>query len=678
MKQAPTRDANNATWYVLRYARDFVPAGADPLAPWKYPVPSKELFYDAGRHVLELLPKKPDTEAELLPGIAVDVDGQIYTVDPKTGAILVRRCDGSVVELVCERDIFARPAGLALDRRGFLYVADPMAGRVVVVLPDDGTVVGVLVDGLMEPVDVAVAPDGRIYVADRAVGLIVRFHPNFQRCGDFPPKYGEELPVPPNPRPIAVMIDADGAILVADANYPRLLRFAPDGKRLSDAELHSLVQMLEGGTVALKALEKAYGKSMPRFFSGSCGPCRPEHDGGERLAEVHRAIRLLLLRLPHTFEDCGTFVSAAFDAGTPGVTWHKITIDADLPPGTWLKIQTVTSDRVDDLANPSALPPGIAFAPFEDVSSCAVKPIAPSNIPDRLVFSPPGRYLRLRLVLGSDGTATPSIRAVRVFHPRVSYLDLLPRVFRRDPESALFLEHFLALFEHVFTDVEDRYELFSRELDPAAAPSDVLDWLASLIDLSFDPSWPIERRRALVAVAVDLYKIRGTVRGIERYVEIYTGIKPIVLEGFLERPHMPPFLGLPGNVLGCATGLASTVLRRTPEDMSLLGAAHRFTVLVPLPDACDEKVLLSVVNRIVEANKPAHTVHTLHALPLDARVGHSRVGLDLVLGGREAPRTMLGGCPLPGAPTRGAGILGVDSVLGEKRPEYARSLSATL
>jgi len=671
-----SRDANNATWYVLRYSRDFVATGADPMAPWKYPVLGPELFYDQARHVLELLPVKPETEAEPLPGIAVDIDGEIYRSDPQAGTIIVRRCDGSETELVCERDVFARPAGLALDRRGFLYVADRLGGRVVVVLPDDGSVVGVLVEGLVEPVDVVVAPDSRIYVADRAAGLIVGFNARFERCGAFAP--GPGVPGGPAPKPIVVMVDADGALLVADANYPRLMRFAPDGQRLADAELHSLVQSLEGGDVALDALEKAYGKTLPRFLAGVCGPCRPTRDAGDRLVQVHRAIRLLLLRLPQRFEECGTFVSAALDAGSPGVTWHKITIDADLPPGTWLKIQTVTSDKVEDLKDPNALPPGISFAPFEDVTSCAVKPIAPSDVPDRLVFSPPGRYLRLRLVLGSDGTATPSVRAVRVFHPRVSYLDLLPRLYRRDPDSALFLEHFLALFEHVFTEVEDRYELFSRELDPQAAPADVLAWLACLIDLCFDPSWPLSRRRALVVAAVDLYKIRGTVKGIERYVEIYTGIQPIVIESFLERPYQPPFLGRYGHVLGCATSLAPPARVWPAEELLILRAAHRFTVLVPLPDECDQSVLLPVIERIVETNKPAHTVHTLRAQSLEAKVGWARVGLDLVLAGREVPRAMVGGCPLPGAPTEGAAILGVDSVLGEKRPQYARRIVAEL
>ena len=70
--------------------------------------------------------------------------------------------------------------------------------------------------------------------------------------------------------------------------------------------------------------------------------------------------------------------------------------------------------------------------------------------------SPPGRYLWVRVTLTGGGEATPALRSLRVLYPRHSYLDELPRVYRRDADMAGFLEHFLSLFEHVFTGVEDR------------------------------------------------------------------------------------------------------------------------------------------------------------------------------------------------------------------------------
>jgi phage tail-like protein len=686
MKPLATRDANDTTWYVLEYPSDFLRQPGPSVDPWLVPVFDKEtLFYDHERHTLELRPVKPATEAEPLPGVAVDVDGQVYVVDPVTGRVLVR-CAGSERELVCERGAIASAAGLALDRRGLLYIADPPVHRVLVVQPDDGGLAGVLAGGLDEPVDVATAPNGRIFVADRKGGHIAIFNSRFDRCGGF-------VPVDPahdivTPRPIAVMTDKEGAVLVADANYPRILRFTQSGKFLGDAEPHALARQEEWPPVALDALDRAYGHVRPRFYAGVCGPCRPVRDGGDRLAAVHRALRLLGLSLAHAFAPCGTFVSAALDGGTPVVVWHKIEVDADLPEGTWLKVQTVTADEPVAIQNPLVIPTvgeqddlltltKPTFVPYED-PSCAIKPVMTDEVPDRLVFSPPGRWVRMRVTLGSDGSATPSVRAIRIFYSRVSYLDLLPRVYRRDPQSAFFLEHFLALFEHVFTSIENRYELFTRQLNPAAAPLDVLNWLACLIDLSFDPSWPVERRRALVREAMELYATRGTPRGLARFLEIYTGHRPVIIEAFLERPLQPPFLGQPGLFLGSTTHLGPPTKESAAEELFLSRWAHRFTVLVFIDDPCDEAVTLAVVDRIVRVNKPAHTVHALRMIRADATVGRSRIGIDLMLGAREAPSTVLGGCAPDGTSAEPGSVLGSDSILGRRRPAYARPMELSL
>jgi phage tail-like protein len=248
----------------------------------------------------------------------------------------------------------------------------------------------------------------------------------------------------------------------------------------------------------------------------------------------------------------------------------------------------------------------------------------------------------------------------------------LPTAYRRDPESASFFDHFLALFEHVLTGIEDRYEAFSRELNPDAAPREVVDWLAALVDLAFDPSWPVERRRALVGEAMALYRSRGTVAGLERYVEIYTGRRPTIVEGWLERPARPGFLGRPGSVLGCGLPLlgCSVSTAVVPDDELWARHAHRFTIYVYIDDRCDTETLLRAAERIVEVNKPAHTIHRLKAVYPGARVGtQSRVGLDLVLGASEAPAMQLN--EYSGATT---GVIGLGTVLGNRRPGYVRRL----
>jgi phage tail-like protein len=683
----PSYDANNATWYVVRYPEDFIAApGAphDATAPFGVPTaPYLEptLLYDAQRGVLELQPEASQFAADPPPGLAVDVDGEIYRVDDQRRMFVVR-CDGSTAPLVCEPGILAQPAGLALDRRGFLYVADPPAHRVVVLLPDDGTVQAILVGGgpvgvLAEPVDVAVAPSGLVYVADRAGGRIAIFSAGMRPLATLP----TAALAGKTAQPIAVMIDADGSLLVADAWLPRLQQYAPDLIRLADVELATLVAPLAGGDLALGVLERAYGDRVPRFLVGTCGPCAaPENDGGARLAEVHRALRLLALTLGRQFARTGTFISRALDSGRPGVAWHRVEVElaAEPPPNTRVLVETFTAE--------TPMPMAPAWTSPSDVGT-TVLPFTTAR-PEQLVQSPRGRYLWLRVTLETDdGNATPSVRAIRAYYPRVSWLNLLPTAYRRDPEAAAFLDHFLALFEHVFTGVEDRYVEFSRDLNPDAAPRDVIDWLGALIDLAFDPSWSVERRRALVVEAMSLFQMRGTIAGIERYVEIYTGVRPVIVEGWLERPARPSFLGRPGSVLGCGLPILGTRTSPTvlPDDVLWARYAHRFTIYVYVDDQCDAEVTLRVVDRIVEVNKPAHTAHRSEVIFPDARLGiQSRVGLDLVLGTATAPRTQLGnggsdGTSVGGSAGLGAspgsgGILGLDTVLGGRRPSYVRRL----
>jgi len=668
-----SRDSNNATWYMLRYATDFtprMPGPGDVAPPQMVPPEAPTLFYDASRHVLELLPVKSVTELAPPPGLAVDLDGQIYLVDPSTGHLLVRRCDGSQRPLLCEPGIVRTPGGLALDRRGFLYIADPAFARVIVLQPDDASSVAILKEELTEPVDVAVAPGGTIFVADRAAGRIVTFTAGFRLKAHFVPQDSAGLPA--QPRPVAVMIDADGSVLVADASHPRLLRFSRDGTPMGDVQLSSLVAPLQAAGISLSTPLQLLAGPAARIVAGACRPPFPANDGGVLLARIHRYLRLLALKLNHSFARSGTLLTAVLDSRTPGTIWHKIVLGADLPAGTSITVETATAE------SPEALVSAIASGPLvgSDLPWASPgrlgKPIPfTKQVPDQLVQSTPGRYLRMRITLASDGTATPSLQWLKVLYPRVSYLDYLPRIYQRDPDAQLFLQHFLALFESVFTRVEDRYEEFSRWLNPQAATLEMIDWLGLLLDLTFDPSWPLARRRALVAAAMDLSRRRGTVGGLRSYVEIYTGTTPVILEAFLNRPGQPAFLGVGSSVLGCGLSLSPSSSTQTPAAGLTDAYAHRFTVLVYPSDTCAAETLLPVVDRIITVNKPAHTIHTLQAIYPDARVGaQSTIGVDLVVGGGTAPHTQLGGAPQTGHPTTGAGVLGVDTVLGNTRPEY--------
>lgn len=288
-----------------------------------------------------------------------------------------------------------------------------------------------------------------------------------------------------------------------------------------------------------------------------------------------------------------------------------------------------------------------------------------------------GRYLWLRMrVYGarpssgaSFALSTPSVHSLRVLAPRLSYLSYLPALFSRrdpheDPPGALFLERFLALFEHELTAVEAWYEDVSRLLNPEAADQEWVDFMATWVGLVFDPTWDLTRRRTLLIEVADLYRCRGTPAGLRRYLEIYLGRSPEIIEGYQAKPSSPLVLGRAGR-LGCSHLSGPP---EAPRDCALEQDrfAHRFTLIVYLD--CEEalETTASTVERIVEVVKPAHTLaHVRFVLP-QARVGlESTIGVDMVLGqpsiGIELGRGASGPGSLP-HPT-----LGVDTIVSHGR-----------
>lgn len=154
---------------------------------------------------------------------------------------------------------------------------------------------------------------------------------------------------------------------------------------------------------------------------------------------------------------------------------------------------------------------------------------------------------------------------------RSSWLQYLPAIYQENE----FLGRFLRIYEEQLLPVEDVLERIHHYFDPRMAPSSFLSWLASWIDLALDENWPEERRRELIHRGTDLYRWRGTPRGLLAYLRIYAGVEPEIVE------HLKP-----GN-----------------------GGPFRFTVVLRVkdPSAVDE----ARVRSIIEAEKPAHTDYTL-------------------------------------------------------------------
>jgi phage tail-like protein len=89
-----------------------------------------------------------------------------------------------------------------------------------------------------------------------------------------------------------------------------------------------------------------------------------------------------------------------------------------------------------------------------------------------------------------------------------------------------FTQRFTGGIDDVLAPLVSTLDNFAAYLDPWLAPEDFLAWLGEWVGIAVDPRWPVQRRRAVVARAADLYAWRGTARGLADHLEAVTGVRP--------------------------------------------------------------------------------------------------------------------------------------------------------
>ncbi len=216
-----------------------------------------------------------------------------------------------------------------------------------------------------------------------------------------------------------------------------------------------------------------------------------------------------------------------FDSGEPDCVWHRIMLDAHIPPETTIEIWSRAANEEADLTRlpwqrePAPYLRGdgseLPFLRASQADDCAgAKKLKTGAGTWELLFQRArGRYLQLQIRLKGDERTTPRLRALRAYFPRFSYLtNYLPGVYREDQQSASFLDRFLANVEGTYTTLEDKIAAMQILFDVRSAPAEVLDWLAGWFGVALDPSWDEARRRMFIAHAMDFFQYRGTIRGL--------------------------------------------------------------------------------------------------------------------------------------------------------------------
>ena len=505
-----------------------------------------------------------------------------------------------------------------------------------------------------EPIAVDVLPDGTVLLllVDDAEGLSV-----LRRLRNGAP-VGNDISLT---AALASFLDIEGATTFTAYD----MVFVPETSEIAGVSVGTLFVVDAGGNQAfafrLEAAHDEWALAVEPFYY----PMRL-YNGRALIANEQDAFyqntALRWLPLAHQprprYEREGALLTPVFDGKTPDCVWHRLYVDACLPTGTHLVVEARAANDETSLAQqPWQSQPRLYKRnrqPGTDIPG--YHPYAPDAVNEagtwELLFqSVAGRYMQMRLTWQGDGRHTPAVKAVRAYYPRFSYLHAyLPAAYRLDDTSAHFLDRYLANVEGMFTVLEDHIAAVHRLMDTRTVEAEYLDWLASWLGVVLDPAWDDTRRRLFLRHAVALFKQRGTVPGLIRMLRLaldacpdetlFTedvaacSISPCapnaydpeavrVVEQFMTRTIAGVHFGDPDDPAEAET--------LTPD--AIEAAAHRFTVLIPVPfDLADDEQAqadrLALARRIVEQEKPAHTVFEAKPHWALFRVGEARLGLD--------------------------------------------------
>ena len=192
---------------------------------------------------------------------------------------------------------------------------------------------------------------------------------------------------------------------------------------------------------------------------------------------------------------------------------------------------------------------------------------------------------------------------VTIWVARRGFVEHLPAIYRRsDAVGRNLVRDLCFVFEHMFDSIEKNLTDGWRFYDPHVAPMEFLDWLSGWTAFTLDLDWPEAQKRALVKRAVDLYRIRGTKRGLTLFLKLFTGHEPEIKE------NEWPFKGfrVEGEDAeeGARIALDSVVL--PPVDL-----AHCFVVKMPIRFEQVTPEMIIRIHQIIQLEKPAHTHYYL-------------------------------------------------------------------
>lgn len=182
--------------------------------------------------------------------------------------------------------------------------------------------------------------------------------------------------------------------------------------------------------------------------------------------------------------------------------------------------------------------------------------------------------------------------------PRSDYTEFLPTVY----QEVNFIHHFIKIFEQAFNPVVNSFNSMWANLDPLTAPQSLMPFLAHWVDWPMDSQLGLLQQRKLIRRAVEIYRWRGTRKGLRFYLHLYTGL-PLDEELNQEEDKSISITEPFGQ--GCVFGVA-----HVGRD-AVIGGGKPYHFQVRLRSNPDHPIDEQLVRRILDQEKPVFCSYDL-------------------------------------------------------------------
>ena len=207
--------------------------------------------------------------------------------------------------------------------------------------------------------------------------------------------------------------------------------------------------------------------------------------------------------------------------------------------------------------------------------------------------------------LDAPPAVLPSIESANFnlyVRPRSLYRDFLPEIYR----DVDFIGRLLKIFEQAFEPAVEALDVLWAYLDPLTAPEALLPFLAYWVGWTLIPGLSQSRQRYLICQAMELYRLRGTRRGLRLYLHLYTDLP---LDEHL--PEEEKHISIQ-EVFGRGFLVGETHLSHG----SIIGGGQLYHFIVTLrPDntrQLNEPIDERLMRQIIEQEKPAFCTYELY------------------------------------------------------------------